>query len=254
MNYRDYDHQWGPLCRECGTPFHWLIPDLTKENYDQPMICKCTTSIDCELCGKPLLWRVEETGSTEEMFRFGRRDSVFTQGVYYWWECEDGHPTGPPPTPGIFARNLLNKSEEMMQTEGYDELEAEGLLERSIDIYARMGLTIAAIELSMKLAMLVQGRAQLSEEHDYVSNLLTFALDEIKKPGYKDEKQQAEVTLGILEGYIGAELSARINDSEGVERGIEEIEKRYNIAKKNEYRDSLGAAEYYLPKAQNFRV
>ena len=211
-----------------------------------------------------MLWRAEETDSVEEMMermsllKVGRRDSVAShhlrQGTVYWWECENSHPCGPPPRPGLFARDLYQQAEEMLQTEGYDMTEAEGLLERAIDIYARMSLTIGAIELSMKLAMLVHSRAKLPEEDEYVRNLLSFAIEEIGKPGYEDSKQETLVALGILEGYILTDKSAQKNDSKGVERGIGEIEIGYKMALENEYQGSIDAAENYLPMAQNFRL
>ena len=252
-NYMDYDHQWGPKCRECYHPLQWLIKDLTDEEIGQPIVCVCGSIADCELCEKPLLWKRAVRGSSEDIAITGGRDFVISNRITTWWECEDGHPSGQPPKPALFARSLYEDSVRMSELPDYDWLEAEKLLERSIDIYARVGLTIAAIELSMKLAIWVFSRAENKEEYDYSAKLMEFALGELGKPGYEERKKEASATFSILNAYISACHAGKTGDVKGVENGLSLMVDQYNIAKDLGYTGSIGAAEEHLPTVLKIR-
>jgi len=164
-----------------------------------------------------------------------------------WMECSNRHPHGPPPGPGQTAKRFYNTALALMEQDEYDKLEAEEYIKKAIDVYARIGLTIGSIELSMKLAMMVLSRGEL----EYCHNLLEFAAMVNEKHGYEAHKAQVSVTHSILSGYVNAIVCAQLKNKEGYDAAVNQMQLGYKTAQEEGFQNTIGAAEYYSPKAQS---
>ena len=267
VNYHQYDNH-GVLCRKCSWPLHnnhtlhWH-DDETKQRlkdttFPIPAICgmsSCEEEHRCELCSEPMKWYYmgfddvdQKMKKMSSLMDEGGIGSVGAGDGIMWMECSNRHPHGPPPGPGQTAKRSYNTALSLMNQDAYDKLEAEEHIKKAIDVYARIGLTIGAIELSMKLAMLVLGRGELV----YCKHLLEFAAMVNEKSGYEEEKAKVSVTHSILSGYMEVTVCAQLNNKEGYEAAISKIQSGYKTAQEEGYHSAIEAAEFYIPKANSY--
>jgi len=267
VNYHQYDNH-GVLCRKCGWPLHnnrtlhWH-DDATNQRlkdttFPIPTICdmsNCGEKHRCELCSEPMKWHYMEFDEIDQILgkMFSLRDeegigSVQAGDGVMWMECSSRHPHGPPPGPGQTAQKFYDAALALMNQDEYDALEAEECIQKAIDVYARIGLTIGAIELSMKLAMLVLSRGEL----EYCRHLLEFAAMANEKHRYEDHIAKLSVTHSVLNGYMEAIVCAQLNNKEGYDAAVSQMQLGYKTAQEEGFQDAIGAAEYYFPKAQSY--